>query len=81
MALKVGKSRSGCGTFTFTYGDAQTDGLRVSRFEGNDNGKWSHTKSGGKSGRYCLSERMEGQDTNGLDVILGTRLKYSFPGW
>ena len=82
-ALKVEKSGIGCGTFTFTYGDPKTDGLRTFRFESDDRGygKWSHTPSGGNSGRYCLSEAMLGQDANGADVAIGTRLKCSFPGW
>lgn len=79
-ALKVEKSGIGCGTFTFTYGDPQTDGLRVFRFESDDRGyaKWSATSSGG---RYCLSEGIKGQDASGADVVIGTRLKCSFPGW
>lgn len=82
-ALKVEKSGIGCGTFAFTYGDPQTDGLAVFSFHSDDRGygRWSHTEKGGMSGRYCVPEAIRGQDANGNDVAIGTRLKCSFPGW
>ncbi|KAK4507119.1 hypothetical protein PRZ48_000853 [Zasmidium cellare] len=81
--LKVEKSGIGCGTFKFTYGDAATDGLAVFGFDSEDQGygRWSHTEKGKLSGRYCVPEDIEGQDANGADVVIGTRLKCSFPGW
>lgn len=81
--LKVEKSGIGCGTFKFTYGDAQADGLAVFGFDSEDigYGKWSHTEKGRNSGRYCVPEDIEGQDANGAAIVIGTRLKCSFPGW
>lgn len=81
-ALRVEKSGIGCGTFTFTYGEA-TDGLRVFRFESDNKGygAWSHTPKGVSSGRYCVPEGIEGKDSKGATIVIGTRLRCSFPGW
>lgn len=99
--LKVEKSGSGCGTYTFTYGD-KNDGNRAFRFRSDDksvlkDGKFVLTQDepGVRKGQYCVPEPMEEvvQTSAGngkgkakgkakeTKVLIGTRLKCSFPGW
>lgn len=88
--LKVEKSGSGCGTYTFTYGD-KTDGNRVFRFRSDDKGadaisQFSVTANEkGLEGHYCVPEIMTDTIKKGKDkgkvVTIGTKLKCSFPGW
>ena len=93
-SLKVEKSGTGCGTFTFTYADPKTDGHRVFRFRSDDKGyaKWARAeaKAGqSREGHYCLPEDLweldskgnKKQDKNGKDIRAGTSLHCSFPGW
>lgn len=71
----------GCGTFWFTYGDAETDGHRAFAFKSNNKGfgAWSHTKkeSDPNHGRYCIQE----QETDADGRRIATVLRCSFPGW
>lgn len=90
--LKVEKSGSGCGTFTFTYADPKKDGYRVFRFSSNDKGLSEHARSSpGEplAGHYCLPEMLpvldaKGRPKTGKDkkvMRAGTKLHCSFPGW
>lgn len=95
--LKIEKSGSGCGTYTFTYGD-KADGNRAFRFRSDDksvlkDGKNMVTEDAPSAlrGQYCVPKPMEEivQTLAGSGkgkakknkVRIGTRLECSFPGW
>lgn len=76
---------SGCGTFTFQYGDPKKDGHRAFAFKSNDrgHGRWSHAKNlkDPAAGDYCTQEKIQDDTVEGGKVHLGTLLRCSFPGW
>lgn len=95
--LKIEKSGSGCGTYTFTYGD-KYDGDRAFRFRSDDksvlkDGRNMVTEDAPSAlrGQYCVPKPMEetvqtvAGDGKGkakdVKVRSGTRLECSFPGW
>lgn len=76
--LKVGKSGSGCGTYTFTYGD-KTDGNRAFRFRSDDKGAEALLKVSitgeetGVEGHFCVPELMKDTIKKGKDKGKGSR--------
>lgn len=71
---------SGCGTFEFTYADAQREPLRAFKFHSRNKGHVD-TKGLYPDNKYCDEKAIKKKDAKGDMITVGTNLYCSFPGW